>query len=281
MTLPRLFGACALAASLASAIVLPHAMLAATPQTIAVADENYARVPTSLTAGIVNVVTTTHQTNPNLTDAVDMARLNTVQAKSKVAAGMGKGISGVLPYITLVGGVDQMPRASRAATFDLSAGTYVVFDLNALTASKNPHSPYKFFTVTGSGSGAPPASAATVRLIDFKFQVPTGLPGGVSTVRLVNTSHEPHEMNLAKVAQGKTMADVKAALMSNASPKWVTEIGGWGVISPGQTEWAHLNLTPGNYLLACWVPDMFSYPGHKATNKPHAMLGMMKMISVK
>jgi hypothetical protein len=88
-------------------------------------------------------------------------------------------------------------------------------------------------------------------------------------------------MDLMRIAPGKTMADLKKAMMGNSNPKWVTQVGGWGVVTPGAAEWAHLNLTAGNYVLMCWVPDIFAYPGHKPTNKPHAMLGMVRMITVK
>jgi hypothetical protein len=279
MNLARSLGACLVAGAIAGQMFLPHATSAAGVRSMSVVDNNFAGVPAALTAGPVQLSVTTHHINSG--SEIDIARLRTAGARAKVAAGMSKGMNAVFPNVILVGGVGEMSMQPSTATFVLTAGTYVVFNLDALTANKNPHSPYRFITVTGTPTGPKPSASTTVRLVDFKFQLSNGLPRGMSSVRMVNAGHEPHEMDVIRLAPGKTMADVKKAMMGNSQPKWITNIGGWGALSPGQTEWAHLNLTPGNYVLMCWVPDQMGYPGHKATNKPHVMLGMIRMVTVK
>lgn len=256
----------------------PHVQAPERMAQITVTGTDFSRVPSQLNAGLVRLNLITPGSNANAQIAV--ARLSKPSARAKVAAGMARGINAVFPFITLEGGVGAMPHQPQTAIFNLTPGTYVVFDLNGLTANKNPHSPYHFLTVTGQLSTATPPAAATVRALDFKFQTSGRFAPGYTTLQLVNTGHEPHELDLMKIAPGKTLQDVKMAMMGNSQPKWAQEVGSWGAISPGHRQWLRVQLTPGNYVMMCWIPDQFSYPGHKATNKPHVMLGMIKMISV-
>ena len=43
---------------------------------------------------------------------------------------------------------------------------------------------------------------------------------------------------------------------------------------PGQTGWAHLDLTPGDYVAVCFIPSA----AHEG--KPHFALGMVKGFTV-
>ena len=54
------------------------------------------------------------------------------------------------------------------------------------------------------------------------------------------------------------------------------EAGYVGVMSPGQSNYVTLDLTPGEYVATCFVPD------HRgdATGTPHFMLGMMQNFTV-
>ncbi len=240
---------------------------------------NFSLVPSQVNAGLVrlNVVTP----GPGGQTQIEIGRLMNPAAKAKVAAGMGKGINAVFPFLTLSGGVGGVPKQPQTAIFNLTAGTYVMFDLDGLTANKNPHSSYHFITVTGQSSTATPPATATVRAVDFKFQTAGQFAPGFNTIQLVNAGREPHELDLMHIAPGKTLHDVKMAMMGNSQPKWAQPVGGWGALSAGQHQWLRVQLAPGNYVMMCWIPDQFSFPGHKATNKPHVMLGMIKMITVR
>jgi len=56
-------------------------------------------------------------------------------------------------------------------------------------------------------------------------------------------------------------------------PPPFTGIGGVAPLSPGLTNYLLLDLTPGNYLTICFVPDA-------ATGMPHFMMGMLAGFSV-
>lgn len=256
----------------------PYSVAPGTVSQITVAGTDFSRVPSHVNAGLVRLNVTA---SGNSGTEIDIARLQKPSTKSQVAAGMGKGINAVFPFLTLNGGVGGGPHSIQTAIFNLRPGTYVIFDLDGLTARKNPHSPYHFISVTGPASTATPPTAATVRAVDFRFHTSGQFTPGFSTLQFVNSGHEPHEIDLMRIAPGKTLQDVKMALMGNSQPKWAKRAGAWGVLSPGQRQWLRVKLTPGNYVLMCFVPDVFSYPGHKATHKPHAMLGMIKMVRVR
>lgn len=44
------------------------------------------------------------------------------------------------------------------------------------------------------------------------------------------------------------------------------------ILSSGQTMWIEVDLSPGTYGLACFLPD-------QGTQAPHAMLGMMQVFT--
>lgn len=256
----------------------PSSAVPATMTQITVTGTDFSRVPARLSAGLIRLNLNTPQ--PNGSTQITIGRLQNPGARSKVAAGMRKGINAVFPFLTLNGGVGGVPHSTQTAIFNLTPGMYVIFDLDGLTANKNPHSPYHFVTVTGQASTVTPMTTATVRAVDFRFRTSGQISSGFDTLKFVNSGHEPHEMDLMKLAPGKTKNDVMMALKMQSEPKWAQPVGGWGVLSPGHSQWLRIHLTPGNYVLLCFVPDTFSYPGHKATNQPHAMLGMVKVIHV-
>lgn len=271
-------------ATLAGAFLAPslgHASATHSGSTVNVTPNNFMRAfPAHLPAGALTLRLTT----PGKRDltSVNLAQLHPGVSNATVARLMRAGqLFKVAAMVQLIGGVDSLHNATSVGLFNLSAGTYAVYSLDDLTRQKNPSSPVTFVTVTGNG-GPAPNSVGLVKAVDFHFRGPATLPAGFDTLQFTNSGHEPHEMILAGIAPGKTMADVKMALMQNGPPpSWVRSVGGWGVLSPGSSMWPRVYLRSGNYVLLCFVPDSFSYPGHKATNKPHFMLGMVRIIHVK
>jgi hypothetical protein len=112
-----------------------------------------------------------------------------------------------------------------------------------------------------------------VTTFDFAFEAPASIQAGTITIRLVNKGKELHHVQLIKLEQGKTFADVQAAMQKHGPPpSWMVDVGGPNVPFPGQTSEAALTLEPGNYMLICFVdtPD----------RKPHFMKGMVKELKV-
>jgi hypothetical protein len=90
----------------------------------------------------------------------------------------------------------------------------------------------------------------------------------------VNDGKELHHITIFKLEQGKTFADLQAAMKKpGPPPAWLVSVGGPNAAVPGGSVEATLTLEAGSYVLACLIPS----PGEEA---PHMMKGMIQPLSV-
>ena len=110
---------------------------------------------------------------------------------------------------------------------------------------------------------------------DYGFSGPDRLPAGVTTVRIVNQGQDLHHIQFLKLLEGKTAVDFRAAVATDPSrlPDWVQYAGGPNAHLPGSLATATVNLTEGDYVVMCWIPDK--------QGVPHVALGMQKAVSVR
>ena len=114
----------------------------------------------------------------------------------------------------------------------------------------------------------------TVHAKDFAFDAPKSIPAGQTSFKLVNDGKALHHMSIMKLEQGKTFADLQAAMkVQGPPPKWIVAVGGPNAAVPGGSVEATLNLEPGNYVIACFIPS----PGDPT---PHMMKGMIQPLTV-
>jgi hypothetical protein len=112
------------------------------------------------------------------------------------------------------------------------------------------------------------------RAKDFALIGPKSVKSGPVTFRLVNDGKELHHITVLKLGKGKTLKDLSEALKKEGPPPaWVTDMGGPNAAAPGGTIEATLNLAPGEYALACFIPS----PG---SPMPHMMKGMVTSLTV-
>ena len=106
-----------------------------------------------------------------------------------------------------------------------------------------------------------------------RFRGPDSLPAGWTTLRLSNESKEPHHMQLIQLPEGMTMDDLFAAFAQPGPPPPGLKFSGGAVaLFPGGSGLATVNLAPGNYVMACFIPD--------ENGAPHAAGGMVKPLTV-
>jgi hypothetical protein len=111
-------------------------------------------------------------------------------------------------------------------------------------------------TTTGA-TPATPGAANTVPLsisesgTTAKFTVPASVKGGLVQLELTNKGKSLHSAQLILVSPGHTVAQALQSLGANSSktPSWVHAEGGLGVVGPGLTTGATLNLPAGTYLV--------------------------------
>jgi len=114
----------------------------------------------------------------------------------------------------------------------------------------------------------------TFSAFEHRFDGPDQLPAGQTTVRLKNRGKEAHQLQFLKLEEGKSPADLAAALKtgSQSVPSWAKHMGGPNGVAPGHASEATLYLEPGSYVIICGMP------GKK--HQTHAALGMQKALRV-
>jgi hypothetical protein len=119
---------------------------------------------------------------------------------------------------------------------------------------------------------APPGPPAVVQVIatEYAFQMPDTLTAGATTFHLVDNGAEVHHIQIARLEQGKTVADLQELKPGTPPPAWFVEIGGPNTPRPGGGEsWGTVDLTPGNYVALCFIPSP------APDNRPHFVKGMV------
>lgn len=108
---------------------------------------------------------------------------------------------------------------------------------------------------------------------DYKLQLPAQIPAGAVTFHLMNEGKEMHQAMVARLEDGKTLADLgKAMSTEGPPPSWMKFLGGPNGIAPGATTVETSVLTPGNYVAFCVIPG--------ADGKPHIAKGMVQPFEV-
>lgn len=106
--------------------------------------------------------------------------------------------------------------------------------------------------------GAAAAQGARVLEIvahDYAFQVPVSVPAGWTTVRLVNRGRQLHHVQINRLDEGHTLAEMLAAWRPGVRPPaWMSGVGGPTAAAGGQTLEGAVLLAPGRYAIICWVP---------------------------
>jgi hypothetical protein len=188
----------------------------------------------------------------------------------KVAA---KGTRELVRDVHVQGLADIVAGWPEVVTENLTPGTYYLMDL------ANQGFPPKLTTLTVRSAterieqDSDLRSQLTVWATSAdRFVAPRDWPHK-GTYTFKNVSDTLHMMEIARVKQGTTDADI-AALFAGTSknvPFVMAPSGGNDVTSPGVTLQVTYNLPPGTYVLLCFIAD-------DVTGMPHAFMGMHKVI---
>jgi hypothetical protein len=111
--------------------------------------------------------------------------------------------------------------------------------------------------LAGCGAGEDSsAQVVSVRGDEYAFVLPNRIEGGMVTMEFTNTGRELHDFSLSRLEPGVTLADVKRELSdgSNEEPKGLVDVGGLGVLSPGERISIGRSLEPGRYVFLCLLP---------------------------
>ena len=116
----------------------------------------------------------------------------------------------------------------------------------------------------------------TITAKDFSYDAPDTITGGMVTIRLVNQGPDLHHIQLLKLSDGKTVADLtegfKHMKPTDPPPPWVHDVAGPNTPVPGGETSITEQLEPGNYALVCFISG--------ADKVPHMMKGMIRALTV-
>jgi uncharacterized cupredoxin-like copper-binding protein len=183
-------------------------------------------------------------------------------------------------WVKFIGGPNAVaPGTEGSTTANLPAGHYAVLCFIP-SPDGTPHvmkGMIRSFDVTGgasSTSGELPKADVTLKTVDYDFQPSASLTAGHHTILVENSAVQPHEVVLLKLAPGKSVMDFATwAEGGMQGPPPVTESSGVTAMDSGGSATFDADLTPGDYGLICFIPDV-------QDGKPHLAHGMAKQFKV-
>jgi len=177
-----------------------------------------------------------------------------------------------------VGG-PQGPAPGRvaSATINLRPGRYAVLCVIP-SGDGVPHlmkGMAKEIMVTGKGvaKAEMPKADVHVRLHDYGFELDRPLRVGKQLVQVSVAPGQPHEIALIKLMPGKTWQEFVHWVEKPSGPPPADFIGGIAPMVGEHDAQFPLELTPGEYVFLCFIPDA-------KDQQPHFLHGMVKQFKV-
>jgi len=255
----------------------PAAAAHAGPPVVTIRAKDYAfDAPAEITGGAV----TFHYFN----DGPDLHHVQLIRlTDGKTVADLLQALKnpGPLPgWATEAGGPNVVdPGHELTATIDVAPGDYAIVCF-VDTPDHVPHlmkGMAQALKVVAPPAGTVPAPAGpadlTINLSNYKFELSDSLTGGSKTIDVVVAPGQPHELAILRLLPGKTMDDFMKWGTTYQGPVPVSVVGGTTAAVAGIHQRITVDLTPGQYILICFVPDA-------ADGKPHFMKGMMRTFTV-
>lgn len=255
------------------------ASVAASPPEITIVAKDFAfEAPDTIAGGfvtlkLVNNGTTYHH--------VQLVRLLDGKTFADLAEGLKQMKPGMAPppwIEDVVGPNSPEPDGESRLIRELAPGNYAILCF-VDTPDHVPHvmkGMIKPLTVTApvtASLAAAPASDVTIQMTDYDWSLSTPLTSGKHVLQLQNLAQQSHEMFLVRLDSGKTKDDFMKWGMSFAGPPPGKAMGGTSGQRNGDVAYLPVDLSAGNYLLVCFLPDA-------KDGKPHLAHGMIKEFTI-
>jgi hypothetical protein len=270
------FFTAALAALTLSACAAPAQSAPAAVQVTLKGHDFSFEAPDQIAAGAVTLNFTNAGQEPHHAQVV---RLNDGVTMEQLQAALKKSETEAFPLMAFAGGPGAVfPNQSSSVTLDLSPGQYALlcfFTSNDGTPhfAKGMLKPLTINAAT-SAKAAPPKADLTISMKDFHFELPAEIKAGKQVWKITNDGPQPHELQVLKLALGKTVDDMAVFFEKGEGTPPFDTFGGMQGLNQGMSGWLNLDLQPGTYVAICYIPD-------PKTGQPHFALGMLMPFTVK
>jgi hypothetical protein len=128
--------------------------------------------------------------------------------------------------------------------------------------------------VPAVGAPAPePTADVVVHMAEYDYKFSKPITAGEHRLRVDNDGSQPHELELVRLADGKSVVDLEKWVDSQQGPPPGEPLGGVATIASGEEAYFSADFTPGRYALICFVPDAHD-------GKPHFLHGMAQELTV-
>lgn len=182
---------------------------------------------------------------------VSMAQIDAASAHTASLPGFLR----LTRLVTFLGGTAVPPGGAATAVLDLrTPGQY---GLHLLQGDQGAGQDLLFTVTLASGPPVRPPHAdvavtlAGRRIVGF----PRTLRAGATTFQLTNRDLWVHSLLVFRLAAGKTVRDVIAAIADKHDAPWMHDAGDMNLLSPHQVTWLTDTLRPGTYVAYCFLPD--------------------------
>ena len=244
----------------------------ATTLTIVTHDHTF-EAPSQIAGGWVRIKLTNEGAEPH---HVQLVRLNDGVTGEQFLSAMQETGNTAFQLVTLAGGPGAVDTGGQQeVTVNLEPGNYFLlcFVPDAEGVPHLAHGMLAPIEVTAATGAPEPSADIEVSMVDFSFVMPDEIKPGAQTWKILGDGAQPHELNLIKLADGKTVEDVMHWMHAPDGPPPFANVGGMQGIDPQEAAYLHLDLTPGAYVAICHIPD-------PASGKAHEELGMVRLFTV-
>ena len=213
----------------------------------------------SLRAGLLDLMLVNNGTQPH---QAQLARLKPGVTSTQVVNELieKRQEARAFALLTFVGGPDTIsPGDGQETVLDVTAGNYVLLCL--VTGPDGlPHvdkGMIHFLTVSPAQQTQPlPRVSGNLVILDHRYVLPSSLAQATATtLKVENQGAEPHEVNIVRLANGKSTRDILTFFRHPSGPPPFEEMGGMATLAPGSSGWMTIHLAAGHYAAFSAIPD--------------------------
>jgi plastocyanin len=223
----------------------------------------FSGAPSSLEPGLVELELTNSGNKPH---DMQLLRVEGDHSVPEVIQAANQAFQGrAFPEWFFAGGgiTVTAPGETNSVTQVLEPGTYYLAD-----TSGPPPDPgaVTAIEVTGEASDEElPATDTTIETIDYGFETEGDLSTGANEITFENTGAQPHHIVAERIAEGKTIDDVRTFLKNEQGPPPFEEGSEveTAALDGGGGQIVTMNFKePGDYALLCFISDRQGGPPH-------------------